>query len=230
MSKWYQLGRISCLTALLSSLLFATISVQAEDVKLPEHLVELKTPSAEQLGTVSENVGLKVGQTVPEFSTKDHFGKAASLSAMKAKAPLLFVFYRGGWCPYCNMQIRQLTEAWPEFKKRGVTPVLISADKPDAAAMATRTYEIPFPVLSDSDLIAHEAFNVVTELPEDMVASYKGWGIVLEDWNGKGHRKYAVASAFVVGKDGKVLWSHTGTYDTRPSTEQLLSVIDELKL
>lgn len=198
-------------------------------LQLPDFQPELGVTDAAALGHNDKDIGLKAGDRVPDFVVQTHDGKPMALKDMLAQAPLLIVFYRGGWCPYCNMQVRQLTKAWPEFEKRNITPVLISADKPDAASLAQRTYEIPFPVLSDPDLKAHEAFDVVLEVDDKTYELYKTYGIELEQWSGRGHHKIAVTAAFILGRDGVVQWAHTTTdYTTRPSVKQLLGVVDGL--
>ena len=144
--------------------------------------------------------------------------KGSVLSNCEQQGPLLVIFYRGGWCPYCNRQIRSLTKAWPQFKQRDVLPVLISADKPDGAAIAQRGYEIPFPVLSDPKLKAHEVFKVTMQVPAELIPKYREYGIDLEAWSGESHHKIAVSSVFLIGEDGIVRWSHSSQdYKKRPS-------------
>jgi len=214
----------------LSSLLFVTMLTHSGDIAIPDKLPPLATTSTANLGTRDDNIGLAPGAHVSAFEVKDHTGKTTSFDALRKKGPLLVIFYRGGWCPYCNRQIYQLTKAWPDFKKRGVTPVLISVDKPDAAALASRTYEIPFPVLSDPDLIAHDIFKVTMKLDDALIPKYKEYGITLEDWSGQSHHKFAVSSAFIVNKKGIVEWSHSSKdYKTRPSVKQLLQLLDARK-
>ena len=209
--------------------LLAWTQVQAADLSLPKQMPELGTTEQAKLGSRDNDIGLAPGSSVPEFEIKDHQGNTVSFEDLQTKAPLMVVFYRGGWCPYCNLQIRQLTEAWPEFKQRGVTPVLISVDKPDAAALAQRSYDIPFPVLSDPNLLAHDAFQVTMKIDDALIPKYKQYGIDVEQWSGKTHHKIAVSSAFFVDKKGKILWAHSAMdYKTRPSVEQLLQVIDAL--
>ena len=208
-------------------LCLVSASVMAAKLGLPPKLPELGTTNQSDLGVREDNIGLAVGNQVSEFVINDHTGKPTSLTSLQERGKLLVIFYRGGWCPFCNVQIRQLTEAWPEFEKRGVIPVLISADKPDAAALASSKYEIPFPVLSDSDLIAHNIFQVTSKLDQKTVEKYKKYGMSLKDWNGKDHNSFAVASAFIVNSAGKVEWAHSSKdYRKRPSVEQLLTVID----
>lgn len=217
------------LAVVLSSFLLVSGCVADSALQLPEKQAELNVTATDTLGTNEAGIGLKVGQPVPDFVVQSHDGKSMGLKELKAQAPLLVVFYRGGWCPYCNKQVHQLTQAWPEFRRRNVTPVLISVDKTDAASLAQRSYEIPFPVLSDPGLKAHEAFDVVLEVDAVTFQLYKGYGINLEQWSGQDHHKIAVTAAFIVGSDGLVQWAHTSKdYKTRPSVAQLLKVIDGL--
>ncbi|BFM12219.1 peroxiredoxin-like family protein [Simiduia litorea] len=194
---------------------------------LPE-ASKMTAPTQAQLGKLEDGYGLNVGDIMPSFVLKTHTGEPAQSSELLARAEtLLVIFYRGGWCPYCNLQIRQLTESYSQFKQRKVLPVLISADKIDAAALAQSRYEIPFPVLSDPDLVAHKDFRVVMSLTPELYETYKGYGIDVEQWSGRDHHQFAVASAFLVDAQGKVKWAHASLdYKQRPSVAQLLDAID----
>ncbi len=225
------LRKKSILTIIVTAFSFSIIlPTNAEELTLPskEFKAPLSTTSEKTLGTNDDGVGLTKGQSFEAFSIKTHTGKRISSTELLNEAPLLVIFYRGGWCPFCNVQIRQLTEAYPEFEKRNVTPVLISVDETDGASLAQKTYDIPFPVLSDSDLLAHNAFNVIMAVDEKTTALYKKMGIDLEKWSQRDHHSIAVSSAFLVDKNGIVLWAHTSKdYKTRPSPAQLLDVIDK---
>ena len=108
-----------------------------------------------------------------------------------------------------------------------MTPVLISVDQTDGAMLVQQAYDIPFPVLSDSDLAAHESFNAVIEMDNSGYEKYKKFGVDLEAWSGLDHHKMAAPAVFLVGKDGKVLWSHVALdFKTRPDVDQMLGVID----
>ncbi len=101
---------------------------------------------------------------MPDVRARDLDGKDVALSSVYAKGPVLLAFYRGGWCPYCNSEIRALTTAYPDYQKRGVTPVAVSVDKPDVEAKLKATYSIPFPVLSDSDATMLGAFQILAAI------------------------------------------------------------------
>lgn len=186
---------------------------------------QYKHIAANAVGVADEGLGVAVGSQLPNITVNDINNKNVSLSGYWADQPALVVFYRGGWCPYCNMQVQELSRRYQEFKAAGIQPVLISVDAPDKAAMLDTHYEIPFPVLSDSALKAHTAFNVLLTLDSVTLAKYKMFGIIPKDWSGKKHNTIAVASAFVVDTKGVVRAAHASKdFASRPSAEQLLTL------
>ncbi|MGA8206216.1 MAG: peroxiredoxin-like family protein [Woeseiaceae bacterium] len=200
-----------------------------DELSLPTMVPELGVTPSDKLGTNDQGIGLAPGDKVAGFTVHSFDGKSVSWEELRKKGRLLVIFYRGGWCPYCNLQIRQLTLAYPKFEERGILPVLISVDEADASSLVRNTYEIPFPVLSDPDLHALEAFRVTMEVDEATRERYKEYGIDLSAWSGRDHHKIAVPSAFFVDKNGTVLWAHSAMdYRVRPSPQQLLEVADRL--
>ena len=191
---------------------------------------ETSDTASDHLGKLPEGVGLKLGSPLPELKLQSSEGDEVDVNALAKTGTLMLVFYRGGWCPFCNYQIHSLAKAYPEFQKRGVTPVAISVDLPNEASKTQTSWKIPFPVLTDPELVAHKAFNVLNQLDDSGLAKLKGHGIDLEQRTGQKHHTIAIPSIFIIN-DGKVAWAHADTdYKTRPSTTQLLKVIDNLKL
>ena len=182
----------------------------------------------ELLGTREEGFGVAVGTDVSGLVVRSIEGAAYPMDELWRSQPAMIIFYRGGWCPFCNAQVRELSMAHPQFEKRGIQLALISVDKPDAGAMLKQTYDVPFPVLSDQDLAAHKAFNVVMQIPEERAQKAKDtFGLDFKEWSGRGHLTIAVASSFLVDTDGRVQWSTViKDYSLRPSKEQLLALID----
>ncbi len=189
-----------------------------------------KPTATEKLGVNENGKGLQVGQQIEELTINDMHGKPYPIKNAWQDKPALIVFYRGGWCPFCNMQVRELATNYSKLESAGVQPVLISVDAPDKSAMISAQYDIPFPVLIDPDLLAHKAFNVVFELDAATLEKYKEYGINLQDWSGKDHNSIAVASAFLIDKNGQVVVSHAPEdYTSRPSVEQLLVLIEKME-
>jgi peroxiredoxin len=200
-----------------------------EGLSLPTSEPDLGVTSSDTLGTNDEGIGLSPGDKVASFSLHSFDGEPVSWEELLKRGRLLVVFYRGGWCPYCNLQIRQLTLAYSQFEERGILPVLISVDKVDASSLVQNTYEIPFPVLSDPDLHAHEAFRVTMAVDEATFERYKEFGVDLEAWSGREDHKIAVPSVFFVDENGVILWAHSAKdYRVRPNPQQLLDVADHI--
>jgi peroxiredoxin len=184
-----------------------------------------------KLGRAPPDLGIPIGQSAPDVSASDDEGHEVRLLDLVKEHAILVVFYRGGWCPYCNFQIHELTLAYPEFERRHVRPVAISVDAPDQGAKTRATYAIPFPVLSDPDLVVHRAFRVVHHAEDSEVARLKSFGLDIERYSGKTHHEFAVPSLFLVDQHGVVRWAHVDTdYKVRPSPGQILTAIDSAGL
>lgn len=203
---------------------------EAEEAAEPSgpRVQETTTVSDEDLGTHPDGVGLEVGSALPALTLDTAMSdKAVDLEALADESALMIVFYRGGWCPYCNFQIRELTTSYDEFSGRGVELATVSVDQVDEATKTQEAYEIPFHVFSDPELEAHEAFNVVYEAEEEEVERLAEMGMDLEASSGQDHHSYAIPAVFLI-VDGEVAWSHADLdYQRRPSIDQLLSAIDE---
>ena len=192
----------------------------------PPPVTLTETPAA-RLGTAPPGLGIQVGDKAPDATLPDVSGSMRKLSDLYARGPVFIVFYRGGWCPFCNLQLHDLAEAKPEFDKRGVSLVAISVDQPSQEAKTQAKHGIPFPMLSDSKLLAHKAFNVV-HMPGDAEQhALAGYGIDLTAYSGESHKNFAVPSIFLIDRAGVVRFAHIDQdYQTRPSIQQMLSVAD----
>ncbi|MEZ4363915.1 MAG: peroxiredoxin-like family protein [Kofleriaceae bacterium] len=189
----------------------------------------LAAPSDDQLGTSPSGLGLKVGARAPNATLPDVSGATVELAQLYAKGPTFIVFYRGGWCPFCNAQLHSLTEAKAEFDKRGVQLVAISVDLPSEEAKTQAQHGVPFPMLSDSKLIVQDAFKIVHKTSAEEQAKLAGYGIDLQAYSGEAHQNFATASIFYVDRDGVIRFAHVDEdYKTRPSTAQLLQIADRL--
>lgn len=199
-----------------------------------EHPVAPKSPEfkltdtpSDKLGTAPSGFGLKVGEKAPDATLPDVSGSTRSLAQLYAKSRTLVIFYRGGWCPFCNLKLHNYAVAKPEFDKRGVQIVAISVDQPSEEAKTQAKQGVPFPMLSDSKLVAHRAYHVV-HVPEE--AERKGlasYHIDLAAYSGEPHGDFAVPSIFLVDRDATVRFVHVDEdYKTQPSATQMLAVVD----
>jgi peroxiredoxin len=186
------------------------------------------TPDA-KLGTAPSGFGIAVGQKAPDATLDDLTGKKQKLSDLYKTGPTFVVFYRGGWCPFCNLQLHDLAAAKADFDKRGIKLVAISVDKPSEEAKTQAKDGVPFPMLSDSKLVAHKAFKVVHATGEEEQKKMASFGVDLGAYSGESHKSFAIPSVFLVDKGGVVRFAHVDEdYKTRPSAKQLLGVADKL--
>jgi peroxiredoxin len=189
--------------------------------------VKLAETPPDKLGIAPSGFGLKVGDKAPDASLPDVSGKTESLGALFSQGPTLLMFYRGGWCPYCNLQLHEYSVAKPEFDRHGVRIVAISVDKPSEEAKMQAKHGVPFPMLSDSKLLAHQAYRVVHVPGDDERKGMAAYGIDLAAYSGESHGDFAVPAIFLIDRDSTVRFVHVDEdYKTRPSAKQMLDVAD----
>lgn len=204
----------------------ATVKAQAAATDEPRMKPFLPTPEPE-LGKVAEGLGLEIGSALPDVEVNDVEGSTVSLKTLVRGKRTMIVFYRGGWCPFCNFQIKSLVDDHAEFEKRKIEVVAISVDRPRESAKTKAAHEIPFAVLSDQDLVAHGAFHVVQRVEAAKVAELAAKGMDLEKLSGRTHHQIAVPSVFFIDEQGIVRFVHADpNYRRRPKTRQLLEQAD----
>ena len=209
----------------------AAPAVSADPKFMISKPVAYENPGQARIGVLAPGTGIPVGEHAPDVKAVDLEGRPVTLASLYEQGPILLAFYRGGWCPYCNMEIHSLTAAYPEFQKRHVTPVALSVDLPEAEAETKATYQIPFPVLSDTSAASLLAFHVVNKVDEPTLKKLNSFGIDLEHYSGQSHHEIAIPSLFLIDKTGKVRWAHSDPdFKVRPSTAQILAAIDQLGL
>ena len=158
-------------------------------------------------GTV--NNALKVGQSAPLFTLPDAFGNEVSLKALLAKGPVVISFYRGEWCPFCNLELRALEQALPKIKALGATLIAISPEKPDHGIVATENNKLTFPVLRDFSNQVARQFGIVFQVGQELQQFSKN--VFKNDLalrNGENSYELPVPATYVVDTTGIVRFAH----------------------
>jgi peroxiredoxin len=112
--------------------------------------------------------GLAVGDRAPDFTLPDALGRPLSVADLLAEGPVVAVFYRGEWCPYCNLQLHALQSALPAIRELGASLVAISPQAADHSLSLTEKHELAFPVLSDLDQRVIRDYQVQFTLAGDL--------------------------------------------------------------
>jgi peroxiredoxin len=149
----------------------------------------------------------QAGDAAPAFELPDASGATVSLASLIAQGPVVVTFYRGGWCPYCNLQLRAYQERMDRFQELGATLVAISPEVPDETLSTKEKNELAFHVLSDKGNAVADAFGVRYRLPDDLVNAFKG-RLELERLNGDDSWTLPLGATYVIGRDGTIAYAY----------------------
>src|SRR5512143_1836674 len=150
------------MTTLASELQALTASVRAQ---APAHVVDTIDNAMQQLaGSGLAEGALRIGQPAPSFVLPDATGRSVDSKSLLARGPLVISFYRGAWCPYCNLELRAWQQHLPELRALGATLVAISPQTPDASLSLAEKHALAFPVLSDLGNRVARQFGIVFAL------------------------------------------------------------------
>lgn len=211
--------------ALATSLAGLTACSGAERLGQPRTVTGVSDHNGRPIGVLPPGIGLAPGQAAPRSHAHDAAGQQVDLGPIFDAGPTLLVFYRGGWCPFCQVQIRSLLAAQEELKQRGVQTVVVSVDPPAEGQKKTLAMADPMRVLHDPDLAAHGAFGVVHQADEAEVKSLRDRGIAV-DGTLPGDRRFAVPAVFLVQK-GQITWAHAEPeYRNPPIYDDLRQVLE----
>ncbi|MDX2177490.1 MAG: peroxiredoxin-like family protein [Candidatus Sumerlaeia bacterium] len=172
---------------------------------------------------------LKEGDQAPDFTLAGADGAEVRLSALLADGPVVLTWYRGGWCPYCNIQLRAYQQSLPEFQKHGARLVALSPELPDNSLTTAEKNELAFHVLSDGGNKVAEAYGVVYNLPADVVEQFKG-RLDLPKFNGDDSWRLPLAATYVIAKDGKIAYAFLDAdYRKRAEPAAIIEALEALK-
>jgi len=214
------------------------MTLQTELAAVTEH-VRRQAPAAfaaiEASNTALAATGLpqralRSGQTMPDFELPDATGKIVRSADLRARGPLVISFYRGHWCPYCNLELRALQQHLPEIARRSATLVAISPQTPDQSLTTREKHELAFPVLSDQGNRVARQFGLVFTLDDVIKPVLSGFGVDLSAYNGDRSDELPVPATYVVAKSGVVIDASVDVdFRNRIAPETVLAWLDRAR-
>ena len=200
---------------------------QKDAPKLSESDMAVMKTAADDLAKAFPNPGLPLGSIAPDFTLKNAHGKTVSLSSYLKKGPVIVVFYRGAWCPYCNIHLHALLESEPTFKKYGASLLAVTPQTPDKSLGQVKKDKFPFEILSDLNYDVAKAYNLYFEITPELHAFYKSkFGLDIEAFNGKGRLGLPVPATFVLNQGGKIVALHAELdYKTRMEPADIVAAL-----
>jgi peroxiredoxin len=231
------------------ALLPATLSAQEDVPPVPSYadaVVELKASrkpgklsaenravmqrSAAELAEQLPDPGLKVGERAPDFTLPNAFGKPVSLSRQLAKGPVVLTFYRGAWCPYCNLELKALRGALPHMERLGARLVAVTLQQPDKALEQVKKDGYTFEILSDLDSAVMRDYRLHFVVPKALSDLYRDrFGLDLATYNGPGRYELPVPGTFVIDRHGIVRAAFADTdYKRRMEPADIIDTLSAL--
>lgn len=173
---------------------------------------------------------LSVGMRAPVFTVRTTEGALRTFKPDGYKKPTIVLFYRGGWCPYCNTQLGDLRLVEPQLRDRGFEIVFLSTDQPQLMYSSLKTADIHYTLLSDNHLDAAQAFHIAYHLDEATIAKQREYGVDLEATTGTKLHELPVPSVFIIDTSGIIRFVYSNPdYTVRLGADALLAAAASLE-
>ena len=206
-------------------------AMKAQSVaKIPADALEVMMNATQELGASGiEQQTPKQGDKLKDFELPNQTGDQRSLATLRKNGPVVVTFYRGGWCPYCNLQLRTYQQMLPEVKAAGGTLVAITPELPDASMTTAQKNELQFDVLTDTNADYARELGLVFTLPEEVRPIYEKFGIDVEAHSGQGQFDLPLAATFVVDTDGVIAFAMaTADYTLRAEPSDIVAALESV--
>jgi len=196
----------------------------------PTHAFEAFARSTQELiANGQANNALKVGNTAPNSVLTDPEGNEISLQGLLAKGPVVLNFYRGVWCPYCNIELQALEKIADEIKAKGATLVAISMQGAADSRKSQKDNNLSFPILTDKAGELAEKFGIRWTVQDYVIEFKKMFNVVLPKIHNDGQWNLPMPARYVIGTDGVIAYAEVNPdYTQRPEPSDLLPVLDSL--
>jgi peroxiredoxin len=175
---------------------------------------------------------LKVGERAPSAIVKTFDGADFDLGRAFATKPTVLIFYRGGWCPYCNRQLAGIQDYESKFIALGYQILAVCTDKPEDLKTTLNKHQLTYTLLSDRSMSAASAFHVAFRLTDQDEKKYGTYHIGVPEIPGEaGAHWLPVPSIFIIGSDSIIKFvEFSANYEIRPPTEEILKAASQVKI
>jgi len=154
--------------------------------------------------------GLFINSKAPDFKGKDQNGNEIALKDLRKKGPVVIIFYRGYWCPYCNKELQKLEDSLQLIKEKGAQLIAITPEKQEGIAKTIEKTKASYPIITDEDLKIMKAYDVAYQVDTKTIDRYKMANIDLAANNGqKPDAVYLpVPAVYIIGRDGEIKYRY----------------------
>ncbi len=172
--------------------------------------------------------GLQVGDKAPDFTLKDAQGKDVTLSEALKQGPVVLTWYRGGWCPYCNIALKALSDKLPAIKGMGAQLFALTPELPDQSLNTEEKNKLAFSVLSDPNLKVSKQYDLVFTLDSDTATRYES-RFQLSKVNGNKDNILPIPATYVIDTDGTITFAYVNPdYRRRVEPDQVINALRDI--
>lgn len=197
---------------------------------LPEQALEVFDQDAESLQkTYTSILQVNEGDSAPEFSLPNALGNMVSLTTLLEESKIVLLFYRGSWCPYCNLQLNTYQKALQELKAYGATLVAISPQTPDESLSLKEKNELQFEVLSDAGNSIAKKYTTVFKMGDAPLETMVDLGFDIDSYYSDQSKEIPVPAVFIIEQDGTISYAKSKGGDYRNRVE-VADVLNFLKM
>jgi peroxiredoxin len=180
------------------------------------------------------NFGMKalsVGDKAADFTLPNAKGGQTSLADLLDEGPVVLNFYRGGWCPYCNLEFKALCDAVPQIKQLGGSLVGISPELPDNSMKTAELLKLNFDVLSDVGNVVSRDYGILMNVPASMRPLYLKWGLDVPAVNGDDSWELPIPATYVIGRDGIITFAYINkNYTERCEPAEIITALEKMSV
>lgn len=197
--------------------------------QVPEEISAVMSKATDDLiNTRLAEQSLKVGDRFPEFTLPNAVGESVTLSELLKDGAVVISFYRGGWCPYCNLELKALQRALPEITAKGAKLITISPETPDNSLSTREKNELNFEVLSDLQNKLAKQLGIVFTLPANLRPIYQNFGIDIAAHNGDATFELPLPATYVVAQDGTIAYRFADAdYTKRAEPQSIIAALNK---
>ena len=209
--------------------------------ELQNYQAQFRTKAPETIQTVmaqaTENLAdsgildrtLKVGDRIPLFELPDATGQNFEIQTALNQGAVVLSFYRGGWCPYCNLELKALQQRLPEIEAEGASLIAISPETPDNSLSTSEKNQLEFTVLSDVGNKIARQFGLVFQLPMEIRPIYEQFGIDVAAHNGDDKFELPVPATYVVAPNGEIVFAFADAdYTKRAEPSDIIAALKQI--
>ena len=170
---------------------------------------------------------ITVGDRAPPIVLSNARGETVDVGALLNKGPVIVAFYRGGWCPFCNLELRAFQRLLPDIEASGASLVAISPEKPDNSLSTAEKNALTFEMLSDVGQKVGRAFRLVYDFSDELKSAYNGFGLDIPVKNGTaGEWALPISATYIIDRDGIIIYAHTDAdYRDRADPTDILAIL-----